>query len=164
MLEAMDEVRQEEQGKKVSRSRSSGKKLLMIPESKQTEQQKERVQALSKQYPKTGRAYRMVQALDEMYKCDKPSDAKQVFKRLYSWLRRSRLEPMKKVANTLKKNEKNILSYFYARVTNAIAEGINSLIQSGKRRARGFATFEGYRTMIYLTVGKLRLDCPPLFV
>lgn len=163
MLEAMDEVRQDEQGKRVSRSRSSGKKLLMIPEAKQDEQQKARVQMLSKQYPKTGRAFRMVQALDEMYKCNKPSEAKQVFKRLYSWLRRSRLEPMKKVANTLKKNEKDILSYFFFRVTNAIAEGINSLIQSAKRRARGFATFEGYRTMIYLTVGKLHLDCPSLF-
>ena len=163
MLEAMDEVRQEEQGKRVSRSRTSGKKLLMIPEARQDEQQKAKVQELSKKYPKTGRAFRMVQALDEMYKCERPSEAKQVFKRLYSWLRRSRLEPMKKAASTLKKNEKDILSYFWCRVTNAVSEGINSLIQSSKRRARGFASFESYRTMIYLTVGKLHLDCPPLF-
>ena len=163
MLEAMDEVRQEEQGKKTSRSRKSGKKLLMIPECRQTEQQKEKVAELSKKYPKTGRAFRMVQGLDEMYRCEKPEDAETVFKRLISWLRRSRLEPMKKVANTLNEHKQTILAYFHYRVTNAIAEGINSLIQAAKRKARGFRTFIGYECMIYLVVGKLKLSCPPLF-
>ena len=163
MLEAMEEVRQEEQGKKTSRSRKSGKKLLMIPESKQTEQQKERVAELSKQYPKTGRAFRMVQALDELYRCEKPENAEAVFDHLVSWLRRSRLEPMKKVANTLKEHKQTILAYFHHRVTNAIAEGINSLIQAAKRKARGFRTFIGYECMIYLVVGKLKIDCPSLF-
>lgn len=163
MLEAMDEVRQEEQGKKTSRSRRSGRKLLMIPESKQTEQQREKVAELSKKYPKTGRAYRMVQVLDEMYRCEKPEDAEKVFKHLISWLRRSRLEPMKKVANTLKEHKQTILAYFHQRITNAIAEGINSLIQAGKRKARGFRTFVGYECMIYLVVGKLKFSCPPLF-
>ncbi len=66
LLEAMDEVRKEEQGK-FSKSKKAGKKLLMIPESRQNEQQKQRIAELSKQYPKTGRAYSMVQYLDEMY-------------------------------------------------------------------------------------------------
>lgn len=162
MLQAMDEVRQEEQGRKMSRSRKSGKRLFMIPESRQTEKQKEKVAELSKKYPKTGRAFRMVQGLDEMYRCEKPEDAQKVFERLVSWLRRSRLEPMKKVANTLQKHKESILAYFYHRVTNAIAEGINSLIQTGKRKARGFRTFIGYACMIYLVVGKLKLSCPPL--
>lgn len=163
MLEAMDEVRKEEQGKKMSRSRKSGKKLLMIPETRQTDQQKEKVAELSKKYPKTGRAFRMVQVLDEMYRCEKIEEAEVVFKRLISWLRRSRLEPMKKVAKTLKEHKQTILAYFYHRVTNAIAEGINSLIQAAKRKARGFRTFIGYECMIYLVVGKLKFSCPPLF-
>lgn len=163
LLQAMDEVRREEQGKIKSKKRNAGKKLLMIPEANQTEQQKEAVALLSKQYPKTGRAFRMVQGLDEMYRCNKPEDAENVFKKLVSWLTRSRLEPMKRVAKTLKQNKKSILSYFFARVTNAVAEGINSLIQSAKRRARGFRVLESYKCMIYLVVGKLNLDCPPLF-
>ncbi len=64
MLEAMDEARKEEQGKTTSKKRNAGKKLLMISETKQTEQQKEAVQMLSKKYPKTGRAFRIVQSLD----------------------------------------------------------------------------------------------------
>lgn len=70
---------------------------------------------------------------------------------------------MKKVANSFKSNKEEILNYFYHRVTNAIAEGINSLIQSAKRRARGFRTFESYECMIHLVVGKLNLSCPDLF-
>lgn len=163
LLKAMDTVRREEQGREKSRSRKSGKKLLMIPQTRQTEEQKAKVSELSKQYPKTGRAFRMVQSIDDMYKCNDIKEAEAVFKKLISWLRRSRLGPMKEVATTLKKHKQSILGYFYHRITNAIAEGINSLIQSAKRRARGFRTVEGYTAMIYLVVGKLDLSCPSLF-
>ena len=163
MLKAMDEVRREEQGKTQSRKQSSGRKLLMIPESKQNENQKAAIDTLSKKYPKTGRAYRMVQQIDDMYKCKDINEAEEVFDKMIRWMRRSRLEPMKRVANSLKSNKQEILNYFYHRVTNAIAEGINSLIQSAKRRARGFRTFESYECMIYLVVGKLNLSCPDLF-
>jgi transposase len=37
MLKAMDKVRREEQGKQHSRRRDAGKKLLMIPETRMTQ-------------------------------------------------------------------------------------------------------------------------------
>jgi transposase len=163
ILKALDQVRRAEQGKQRSRRRDAGKRLLMIPEGRMTEQQAEKLQALSKEFPKTGRAFRMVQSLDVMYRCNRYEDGKLVFDKLISWLRRSRLEPMKQVANTLKKCKQEILSFFFHRLTNAIAEGINSIIQSAKRRARGFRTIEGYVAAIFLAVGKLKLACPPLF-
>jgi len=163
VLKALDEVRREEQGKQRSRRRDAGKKLLMIPEPRMTAQQSEKLQALSKEFPKTGRAFRMVQSLDAMYACNGYEDGRATFDKLISWLRRSRLRPMKNVANTLKKHKQQILSYFFHRLTNAIAEGINSMIQSAKRRARGFRTIEGYVAAIFLAVGKLKLDCPKLF-
>jgi len=163
MLKALDQVRREEQGKQKSRSRTAGKRLLMIPESRMTEQQLQKLQALSKEYPKTGRAYRMVQSLDTMYHSKSYEEGENVFDKLISWLRRSRLGPMKQVANTLKKYKPQILSYFFHRLTNAIAEGLNSMIQSAKRRARGFRTIEGYVAAIFLAVGKLKLSCPLLF-
>lgn len=106
MLNAMNEVRMEEQGKAVGKSKRAGKKLLMIPESRQTEEQHNKILELSKKYPKTGRAYRMVQSLDEVYQCNSPQDATKVFDGLIRWLRKSRLEPMKKVATTLKNIKK----------------------------------------------------------
>ena len=45
-------------------------------------------------------------------------------------------------------------------MTNAICEGINSIIQATKRKARGFNTYKGFAAMIYLVAGKLRLAVP----
>ena len=155
MRDAMEEVRREEQGAKAARNRTSGKKLLMIPESRMNEKQQEKLLALSKSFPKTGRAFRMVQALDEVYKCTDIDQARVMFDKLYSWLRRSQLEPMKRAALTLRKHKDEILAFYFHRLTNAVAEGINSVIQAGKRKARGFRTFRGFSTMIFLETAKL---------
>ena len=162
MLDAMDKVRREEQGKEW-KQRKMGRKLLMIPETRMNEQQHMKMLELSKKYPKTGRAFRMVQSLDVVYAGRDVDEGRAAFDRLISWLKRSRLQPMKDVAKTLLRYKKEILEYFTARLTNAIAEGINSLIQTGKRKARGFRTFRGYRTMIYLTCSKLNFAPIPLF-
>jgi len=160
MLEALDEVRKTEQREHQSKELHTSKKLLMIPETRQNEEQRLRVMELSKQYPKTGRAFRMVQALDTVYASSNIEEAKGKFESLYRWLRKSRLEPMKKTALTLKKYSEEILNIFKSKLTNAICEGINSMIQSAKRKARGFHTFEGYSSMIYLITAKLQLACP----
>ena len=59
MLEAMDEVRRAEQKEHRSKVLLNSRKLLMIPQGRQSEGQREKVAELSKQYPKTGRAFRM---------------------------------------------------------------------------------------------------------
>jgi transposase len=160
MLDALDEVRKTEQREHKSKELLNSKKLLMIPETRQNEQQQQRVAELSKQYPKTGRAFRMVQALDMVYASGHIEEAREKFDSLYGWLRKSRLEPMKKVALTLMKYSDEILNIFKSKLTNAICEGINSMIQAAKRKARGFHTYEGFSSMIYLIAAKLQLACP----
>ena len=160
MLDAMDEVRKSEQREQKSKALHLGRRVLMIPETRQSEQQKQRVAELSKQYPKTGRAFRMVQALDSVYASRDANEAAEKFDELYRWLRKSRLESMKRVALALKKHREEILNIFTTRITNAICEGINSMIQAAKRKARGYHTFEGFSSMIYLIAAKLQLACP----
>jgi transposase len=160
LLDAMDTVRREEQGRKMARSRSAGKKLLMIPEHRMNVQQRERLQELSREYPKLGRAFRMVKQLDDLYFCQTRLEAESVMRRLTSWMMHSKLEPMKEAAASLRRNKEEILAYFEQRMSNAFAEGMNSLIQTAKRKARGYHTFEGYRTAIFLAVGKLALSYP----
>lgn len=158
LIKALDEVRKQEQ-----RATDDKKKLFqhryffMTPKRRMTEDQLSRLTTLSRSFPKTGRAFRIVQALDEFYFCNSMKEAECQFKQLYSWMRRSRLEPMKEAALTLINHKKEILNYFHDRLTNAICEGINSMIQAAKRKARGFNTFEGYEAMIYLVGGKLKL-------
>ena len=48
-----------------------------------------------------------------------------------------------------------IVRWFDSRITNGLLEGLNSLVQAAKRRARGYRSTRNYIAMIYLTVGKL---------
>jgi transposase len=79
---------------------------------------------------------------------------------LSSWYHmaiRSRLEPIKRAARTLKSHAEGLLNYFKHRITNAVTEGLNSRIQELKSAARGFRNFENYRTRILFFCGKLDL-------
>jgi transposase len=70
---------------------------------------------------------------------------------------RSRLEPLKKYARTLRKHFAHVIAYVRRRLTNAVAEGLNRVIKMVKNRASGFRTLEGFADIIYLTVGDLDL-------
>ena len=159
LLDALDEVRKSEQ-KEQRTKRKLNRKLLMIPEAKQTKEQRQKIEQLSREYPKTGRAYRIVQAVDTVYASFDEETAKVRLDQLYRWMRHSRLEPMKRVAKTLREYSSEILCFFRSRLTNAICEGINSMIQAAKRKARGYHTFEGFSSMIYLVAAKLSLAFP----
>ena len=164
LIDALDEVRKAEQ-KAVTDKKElfRGRRLFMIPEARMSIEQVSKLAEMSKRYPQTGRAYRIVAGLDDFYSCQKPEDAEKAFQGLYSWMRRCRLKPMKAAAETLMRHKHKILAYFKNRITNAICEGINSMIQAAKRKARGFHTFEGYSSMIYLVAGKLELAVPNPF-
>ncbi len=43
-------------------------------------------------------------------------------------------------------------------LSNGLLEGLNSLIQASKRRARGYRSTRNYIAMIYLVVGKLEIE------
>ena len=60
------------------------------------------------------------------------------------------LEQFKKVARTISMKINGILNYFENRLTNAVLEGINSMIQYIKTRARGYKNTENFKAMIYL--------------
>ena len=97
--------------------------------------------------------------LQDIYEsCKTKEEAEPLLKKLVSWMRRSRLEPMKSFADLLKNHWDEILNYFDNRYTNAILEGMNSIIQNIKCRARGFRNDEYFKTMIYLVCGKLDMD------
>lgn len=164
LIDALDEVRKAEQKTVVDKKELfRGRRLFMIPKARLSPEQGSQLAGMSKRYPQTGRAYRIVAGLDDFYASRTVEEAESAFRGLYSWMRRCRLKPMKRAAETLMRHKTKILAYFKNRLTNAICEGINSMIQAAKRKARGFHTFEGYSSMIYLVAGKLSLDTPMPF-
>lgn len=164
LIDALDEVRKAEQ-KSVADKKGlfRGRRLFMIPKAKLTEEQSAALAEMSKRYPRTGRACRIVAGLDDFYASRTVDEAEKGFDSLYSWMRRCRLQPMKEAAETLMRHKDKILAYFKNRITNAICEGISSMIQAAKRKARGFHSFDGYASMIYLIAGKLQLAVPKPF-
>ena len=63
----------------------------------------------------------------------------------------------KAAADTIKRHIENIYTYFAHRITNAAAEGLNSLIPAIKSNARGYRNFAHYRIAILFHLGGLQL-------
>lgn len=59
------------------------------------------------------------------------------------------------VAGTLRKEREGIPDWWRRVLTNAILEGLNSIVQSIKRAARGFRNTGYFETMIFLRLGCL---------
>lgn len=108
---------------------------------------------------KTARAYHIRMNFQEFW--SQPLTAAETFlKKWYFWATHSRLDPIKEAAYTMKRHWDGILRWFTSKINNGILEGINSLIQAAKARARGYRTVKNLITMIYLIGGKLEFGLP----
>ena len=105
---------------------------------------------------KTQRAFRIKDAHRRIYRraADRASAAA-LLKRWYQWACRCRLEPIERVAKTLKDHLDGVLNAFDPRFTNGRVEAINALIQAAKAKARGCGTIQRFITDAYLVASKL---------
>jgi transposase len=102
---------------------------------------------------KTARAYHIRMNFQEFW--NQPLQTAEVFlKKWYFWATHSRLKPIKDAAYTMRRHWEGILRWFTSKINNGVLEGINSLIQAAKARARGYRTVHNLITMIYLIGGK----------
>jgi len=106
---------------------------------------------------KVGRAYAIKETFEHFWDYQYAGCARKFFKKWYGWARRSKLEPVKRVAKMIKEHFENIITYLKHRITNATTEGFNGVIESIKTNARGFRSFENYRVAILFQCGKLNL-------
>jgi transposase len=86
--------------------------------------------------------------------------AEAFLKKWFFWATHSRLEPIKQAAYTIKRHWNGVLRWFQSNINNGILEGINSLIQAAKAKARGYRTIRNLTAMIYLIGGKLDFKLP----
>lgn len=71
---------------------------------------------------------------------------------------RSKVEPMKEVAQLIRSHLDGIIAWAQTRQTNGFLEAINGLFQAAKRKARGYGRFSTIRTVIFLIAGKLNFS------
>jgi len=158
--EAVDKVRRREHHllRKEGDERLTGsKQLWLYNPANLSDQRFEDFQDLLKENLKTGRAWLHKENFSGFWQQEGRWAGEGYFKRWYASAIRSRLEPIKKVARTLKAHLDNLLNYFAYPITNAVTEGLNSKIQQLKANARGFRSFLNYRTRILFFCGKLDL-------
>ena len=106
---------------------------------------------------KVGRAWAIKEALRTLWTYRQSAAVKRFFTKWYVWAIRSRLEPVKQVAATLKRRLDGVLRFVKHPITNGVTEGLNSKIMSIKRKAGGFRNPSNFTTAIYFHCGGLDL-------
>ena len=158
--EAVDKVRRQENVQLIEEGddRLKGTRQLWLYAMENLPEDKSAVMLSLRQADlKTGRAWSMKENFRYFWECVSVEEARVFFTTWHSWATRSNLPPIAKVATMLKRHLSGLLSYVTHRITNAASQGFNSKIQSIKSAARGFSSFENYRTRILFFCGKLDL-------
>ena len=158
MGEALDAVRRQE-----SRERPELKRTryfwLRNPENLKAEQ-RERLRVLQGLNLRTAQAYQLKLTLQDFYEQSNLQAATTFLEDWCELALASGLEPVKKVAQTLKERAAGVLRWFTERLTNGLLEGINSILQAAKAKARGYRTTRNLITIAYLLAGRLHFALP----
>jgi len=161
MNQALDDVRAEE----ARRMKQEGfhpvlKKsrwLLLKRQENLTGKQRFRLRDLLRYNLKSVRAYLLKEAFQQLWDYNSPAWAGKFLDEWCRHVMRSRIEPMKKIARTLRRHRELILNYFHAQklLSSGVVEGLNNKAKVTMRRSYGFRTFRALELALYHTLGKL---------
>lgn len=157
--EAVDQVRRAEQKDRKDLLAKTRYIWLKNPENLSAKQ-RSHLESLTGHNLKTARAYQIRLTFQDMFNQPDRTSAEAFLKKWYFWATHSRLEPIKEAARTVKRHWDGILRWFDTKIANGLLEGINSLVQAAKAKARGYRTNRNLCAMIYLIAGKLELQLP----
>jgi transposase len=143
---------------KLSVNRMKARYLLLRNSSKLSPGDMELRDRICQDNETLGMAYRMKESLCSLYDLDDAYAATDHLTGWIGWAASSGLYHFKKLAGTVKRHMGHIVQWFTSRLTNAIAEGVNSLISVIKSRARGFRKTESLISMCYLVSAQEKTD------
>jgi transposase len=156
--DAVDEVRRNEQ--KARPELKNTRYIWLKSTTNLTQPQRDMLESFSKSNLKTSRAYQIRLTFQDLYSQPSREAGEAFLKKWYFWATHSRLPPIINAAKTVKRHWDGILRWFDSRVTNGFMEGINSLVQAAKAKARGYRSSRNLKAIIYLIAGKLELQLP----
>lgn len=104
---------------------------------------------------KSMRALHIRENFQEIYTAPTIEMFETMLKRWYFWATHSRIEFMKEAAYTIKAHWEGVVQWKKTYIDNGLLEGLNSLIQAAKAKARGFRTFRYFKIVAFLITGKL---------
>ena len=161
MNKAVDEVRAGE-SRRMAREgyqpllKKSRWLLLKRGENLKTEQ-RFRLRDLLRYNLKTVRAYLLKEAFQQLWDYNSPAWAAKFLDQWCRQVMRSRIEPMKKIARSMREHRELILNYFRALklFSSGVVEGLNNKAKVTMRRSYGFRTFRVLELALYHSLGKL---------
>ena len=153
--EAVDEVRREEA--KTTPQLKGARYVFIKNEENLTQKQIDKKERLSKLNLKSMRALHLRENFQAIYAADTLEQFEKLLKQWYFWATHCRLESMKKVAQMIKNHWDGVLRWKESQINNGILEGLNSVIQAAKRKARGYK-FEHFKVIALLLTGKLNFQ------
>jgi transposase len=160
VVEAVDKVRKQEHKALMASGDATlakSKYLWLTNPANMTDQARERFAALKRAELKTGRAWALKEALRELWNYKSVVWATKFWKRWFFWATHSHLAPMIAAAKLIARHLPNVLTYFTHRITNAVAEGLNSKIATVQKRACGYRNPEHFKIAVYFHCGGLNL-------
>jgi transposase len=103
------------------------------------------------------RAYLLKEDFQQFWNYDSPTWAGKFLDQWCTQVMRSRIEPLKKFARTLRTHRELLLNYFRARkaFSSGVIEGMNNKAKVTMRKAYGFRTFRITEISLYHALGKL---------
>jgi transposase len=130
--------------------------LLKRPENC-TEKQAVKLKELVSINLKTVRAYLLKEDFQRFWSYKSASWAAKYLDQWCKRTMRSRIDPMKKIANMLRSHRSLILNWFRAKELIALGavEGLNNKAKVTTKKAYGFKSFEVIKLALYHTLGKL---------
>ena len=136
------------------------KYIFLKNREKLTEKQKTKLEeiSISKLNLKTLKAYHIRENFQEIYKAETQTEFEYLLNKWYFWATHSRIKPIINAAKTIKNHWDGVINWKKSLITNAILEGLNSVIQAIKAKARGFSTFKNLKIMAFLATGKLNFQ------
>src|SRR6266446_2392939 len=161
MNKALDEVRAGESRRMASEGRTpllkKSRWLLLKREKNLKEEQRFRLRDLLRYNLQTVRAYLLKEAFQQFWEYTSPTWAGMFLDFWCYQTMRSRIEPMKKIARTLRVHRTLLLNYFKARkqFSSGVIEGLNNKAKVTMRRSYGFRTFRILELALYHSLGKL---------
>ncbi len=103
---------------------------------------------------KSVKAMQIRETFQQIYTAETEEEFEARLKKWYFWATHCRLDPMIKAAKTIKRHWDGVLKWKQSQISNGLLEGLNSLIQAAKRKARGYKK-PHFKIMVYLLTGKL---------
>jgi transposase len=130
--------------------------LLKRPENL-TEKQRLKLRDVLRYNLASVRAYLLKEQFQSFWDYDSPIWAGKFLDQWSTQAMRSRIEPMKKFARTLRQHRELLLNYFRARkaFSSGVIEGLNNKAKVTMRKAYGFRTFRITEIALYHALGKL---------